>query len=257
MKIVILSGGFGTRLSEYTDVIPKPMVQIGGKPILWHIMNYYASFGFKDFILALGYKAEIVKEYFLNYRSLNSDFTVDLNTGDLTHYNSPPVDWKVTLVNTGLNTMTGGRVLRLKEFLKQERFMLTYGDGLSDINIAKLLEFHKSHGKLATVSAVHPSARFGELEIKESRVTSFQEKPQTNQGWINGGYFILEPEFLDYIEDDESILEKNPLETASKNGQLMAYQHNGFWHCMDTKRDKDQLEEMYINGKAPWIKKSS
>lgn len=253
MKVIILSGGLGTRLSEYTETIPKPMVSIGGKPILWHIMNHYAKFGFKDFYLALGYKAEVVKEYFLNYRSLNSDFTVQLDSGKIIHYNSPAVDWKVTLVNTGLETLTGGRLLRLKEYIGNERFMLTYGDGLSNVNLAELLKFHESHKKIATVTAVHPTARFGELELSGNQVTSFQEKPQIREGWINGGYFILEPPFFDWISDDSTILEKGPLETAAKQSQLMAYQHDGFWQCMDTKRDRDHLEELFASGNAPWI----
>ncbi|MCW7466221.1 glucose-1-phosphate cytidylyltransferase [Leptospira levettii] len=253
MKVIILSGGFGTRLSEYTETIPKPMVTIGGKPILWHIMNHYARFGFKDFYLALGYKAEVVKEYFLNYRSLNSDFTVHLDSGNIIHYNSPAVDWKVTLVNTGLETLTGGRLLRLKEYIGNERFMLTYGDGLSNVNLSELLKFHESHKKIATVTAVHPAARFGELELSGNQVTAFQEKPQIREGWINGGYFILEPKFFDWISDDLTILEKGPLETAAKQNQLMAFQHNGFWQCMDTKRDRDHLEELFASGKAPWL----
>ncbi|MCT8332202.1 glucose-1-phosphate cytidylyltransferase [Leptospira sp. 85282-16] len=253
MKAIILAGGFGTRLSEYTDVIPKPMVPIGGKPILWHIMNHFARFNHNDFYIALGYKAEVVKEYFLNYRSLNSDFSVNLETGKITHYNSPKVDWNVTLVNTGANTMTGGRLLRMKEIIGNETFLLTYGDGLSNVDIDKLIQFHKSHKKMITVTAVHPGARFGELEIETGRVISFQEKPQTTQGWINGGFFVIEPSFFDLLENDQTILEKSPLETASKNGELMAYQHEGFWQCMDTKRDKDHLEELFQSGRAPWL----
>lgn len=253
MKVVILSGGLGTRLSEYTESIPKPMVTIGGKPILWHIMNHYAKYGFKDFYLALGYKSEVVKEYFLNYRSVNSDFTVQLDSGKITHYNSPTVDWRVTLVNTGLDTMTGGRLLRLKEYVGNETFMLTYGDGLSNVNLAELLKFHQSNQKVATVTAVHPGARFGELEINSNIVTSFQEKPQIKEGWINGGYFVLEPSFIDWISDDSTVLEKAPLETAAKNHELMAFKHDGFWQCMDTKRDRDHLEELFKSGNAPWL----
>ncbi|TGK78445.1 glucose-1-phosphate cytidylyltransferase [Leptospira noumeaensis] len=253
MKAIILAGGFGTRLSEYTDVIPKPMVPIGGKPILWHIMNHFARFNHNDFYIALGYKAEVVKEYFLNYRSLNSDFSVNLETGKITHYNSPKVDWNVTLVNTGADTMTGGRLLRMKEIIGNETFLLTYGDGLSNVDMDKLIQFHKSHKKMITVTAVHPGARFGELEIETGRVISFQEKPQTTQGWINGGFFVIEPSFFDLLENDQTILEKSPLETASKNGELMAYQHEGFWQCMDTKRDKDHLEELFQSGRAPWL----
>ena len=254
MKIVILAGGFGTRLSEYTDKIPKPMVEIGGKPILFHIMNIYSHFGHKDFYIALGYKSELIKEYFLNYRILSSDFKINLDSGKIEPKEVENLDWNVTLANTGLNTMTGGRLKRLKSLIGNETFMLTYGDGLANIDIEKLLAFHKSHGKLATLTAVHPVARFGELNIDGERITSFKEKPtaQTSQGWINGGFFVLEPEFIDLIEGDSMILEREPLESAAKAGQLMAYKHNDFWQCMDTKRDRDSLEELYISEKAPW-----
>ena len=253
MKVVILAGGFGTRLSEYTDSMPKPMVTIGGKPILWHIMKNYAKFGHTDFNIALGYKAEMIKEYFVNYKSLNSDFTIHLGTGNLTSHQSDDVDWKVTLVQTGLNSMTGGRIKRMKSFINNEPFLLTYGDGLSNINIASLIDFHKSHGKMATISAVHPGARFGELDLNGDLVSSFKEKPQIAQGWINGGFFVFQPEFLDLIEDDSTILEKEPLEKAAELGQLMAYRHDGFWQCMDTKRDRDSLEQMWKTGSPPWI----
>jgi glucose-1-phosphate cytidylyltransferase len=253
MKVIILAGGFGTRLSEYTESIPKPMVKIGGRPILWHIMNRYSKYGFNDFYLALGYKAELVKEYFLHYRSLNSDFTINLADGQLTSHQIDDLEWNVTLVNTGLDSMTGGRVLRMQPFINDEPFLLTYGDGVSDIDITDLLDFHKSHGKLVTVSAVHPSARFGELEIEGQQVNSFKEKPQTNSGWINGGYFVMEPAFFDLIENDSTVLEQSPLEKAAALGQLMAYKHEGFWQCMDTKRDKDMLESLWETGKAPWV----
>lgn len=254
MKVVILAGGYGTRLSEYTETIPKPMVTIGGKPILWHIMKTYAHYGYKDFYVALGYKSEIIKEYFLHYRALNSDFTIDLGSGDIRNHQLDDVDWSVTLVNTGLETMTGGRVKRMKNFIGKETFMLTYGDGLSDINIEKLVEFHKSHGKMVTVSAVHPVARFGELDTKGSKIVSFKEKPstQTREGWINGGFMVVEPEFLDLIEDDSTVMEKEPMERAADNGELMAYYHDGFWQCMDTKRDRNSLEELWQAGDAPW-----
>lgn len=252
MKVVILAGGFGTRLSEYTESIPKPMVSIGGKPMLWHIMNTYARFGHKDFYIALGYKAEVIKEYFLNYRTLNSDFTVDLSNGNLVAHQQDPVDWRVTLVDTGLNSMTGGRVKRMKDFIGDEPFLLTYGDGVADIDIDALVRFHQSHGKMATVSAVHPGARFGELDIQNHVVTSFKEKPQTTQGWINGGYFVLEPAFFDLIEGDKTVLEKEPLEQVAEMGELMSYQHEGFWQCMDTKRDRDALEELWQSDQAPW-----
>lgn len=252
MKVIILAGGFGTRLSEYTESIPKPMVNVGGKPILWHIMNTYARFGHKDFYIALGYKAEVIKEYFLNYRTLNSDFTVDLSNGNLVAHQQDVVDWKVTLVNTGLNSMTGGRVKRMRDFIGNETFLLTYGDGVANIDIDSLLRFHQSHGKMVTVSAVHPGARFGELDIQNHVVTSFKEKPQTTQGWINGGYFVIEPGFFDLIEGDETILEREPLEQVAQMGELMSYQHDGFWQCMDTKRDRDLLEELWNAGIAPW-----
>jgi len=252
LKVIILAGGFGTRLSEYTEDIPKPMVTIGGKPIIWHIMNTYAKFNHKDFYLALGYKAEMIKEYFLNYRSLNADFSVDLSTGSIERYQLDDVDWKVTLANTGLKTMTGGRVKRLKSFIGNEPFMLTYGDGVSNIDLDALLKFHKSHGKMVTVSAVHPVARFGELNIEDQKVVTFQEKPNITQGWINGGYFIIEPSFFELIDDDDTILEREPLERASELGELMAYHHDGFWQCMDTKRDRESLEKLWDKGNAPW-----
>ena len=252
MKVIILAGGFGTRLSEYTEVIPKPMVTVGGRPILWHIMNTYAHFGHKDFHLALGYKAEIIKEYFLHYRTLNSDFTVDLASGNIEPHEVEDIDWRVTLVDTGLESMTGGRVKRMQTFIGNETFMLTYGDGVSDIDIDALVKFHKSHGKMITVSAVHPGARFGELEIKQKQVVSFQEKPQVTEGWINGGYFVCEPEFFNLIAGDQTILEHDPLEKAAAMGELMAYYHEGYWQPMDTKRERDNLEDLWKSNKAPW-----
>jgi glucose-1-phosphate cytidylyltransferase len=252
MKVILLAGGFGTRLSEYTETIPKPMVTVGGRPILWHIMRTYAHFGHKDFYLALGYKAELIKEYFLHYRSLNADFTVDLATGAVSPLQTDDADWRVTLVHTGLESMTGGRVKRLQSFIGNEPFMLTYGDGVADIDIDALLKFHRSHGKMVTVTAVHPGARFGELVIESDRVRSFQEKPQMGQGWINGGYFVIQPEFFDLIQGDATILEREPLEQAARMGEMMAYRHEGFWQCMDTKRDRDALEELWQSGKAAW-----
>tara|TARA_B110000858_G_C17804549_1_gene477185 strand:- start:1436 stop:2197 length:762 start_codon:yes stop_codon:yes gene_type:complete len=252
MKVVILAGGFGSRLGEYTESIPKPMVTIGGKPILWHIMNTYAKYGHKDFYIALGYKSEVIKEYFLNYRALNSNFTVDLSNDNIIAHQQDAVDWKVTLVDTGINSMTGGRVKRMQDFIGSERFLLTYGDGVSDINLDELVKFHKNHGKMVSVSAVHPSARFGELDINNNIVTSFKEKPQVTQGWINGGYFIIEPDFFDLIKDDTTILEKEPLEKVAQMGELMSYQHSGFWQCMDTKRDRDFLEGIWKADSAPW-----
>ncbi len=252
MKVILLAGGYGTRLAEYTNVIPKPMVPIGGKPIIWHIMQTYSHFGHKDFYIALGYKAEVVKEYFLNYRTLNADFTVDLASGNISPHQTDPADWKVTLVNTGDESMTGGRVKRLQKFIGNETFMLTYGDGLADINLEDLLKFHRSHGKMVTMSAVRPSARFGELEIEAQKVKSFKEKPQLQKGWINGGFFIIEPQFFELIDGDSTLLEREPLERAAQLGELMAYCHDGFWHCMDTKRDHDLLESIWLEG-APWV----
>ncbi len=252
MKVIILAGGFGTRLGEYTGSVPKPMVTVGNRPILWHIMKTYSKFDHKDFYIALGYKAEVIKEYFLNYRMINSDFTVDLSTGDTIEHVQDEIDWNVTLVDTGLNSMTGGRVKRIQNYIGNETFLLTYGDGVSNVDIDALLSFHKSHGKMVTVTAVHPSARFGELDISNSVVTTFKEKPQTTQGWINGGYFVIEPEFFDLIEEDSTVLEKGPLEKAAKMGELMSYQHDGFWQCMDTKRDRDLLEKLWNQNNAPW-----
>lgn len=252
MKVILLAGGFGTRLSEYTDLIPKPMVSIGGRPILWHIMKNYAHFGHKDFYVALGYKASVIKEYFLNYRALNADFTVNLATGEVAPHQIDPVDWRVTLVHTGDESMTGGRVKRMGAYVENETFMLTYGDGVANVDLDALLRFHRSHGKMVTVTAVRPAARFGELGIIEDRVDTFQEKPQMHEGWINGGFFVIEPRFLDLIEGDSTMLERQPLETAARMGELMAYKHDGFWHCMDTKRDHDLLESLWREG-APWL----
>lgn len=253
MKVIILAGGFGVRLSEYTESIPKPMVTIGGRPILWHIMNHFAAYNYKDFYLALGYKAEMVKEYFLHYRSLNSDFRVSLDSGDVRYHQTDTVDWQVTMVDTGQQSMTGGRVKRIQPYIGNERFLLTYGDGLSNVDLGELMKFHESHGKMVTVTAVHPSARFGELDIDDDKVRSFKEKPQTGQGWINGGFFVIEPEFFDFIEDDQSILEQEPLEKVTAAGELMAFRHDGYWQCMDTKRDRDTLEELWRSGNPPWI----
>ena len=252
MKAVILAGGFGTRLSEETVYKPKPMVEIGGKPILWHIMKTFAHFGHIDFYVALGYKAELIKEYFLHYRTLNADFTVDLGTGIVNSHQLDEVDWKVTLVNTGQNSMTGGRVKRMKHFIGNETCLLTYGDGLSDVDLDQLITFHKSHGKMVTVTAVHPGARFGELEMKGEQVISFQEKPQTGQGWINGGYFVMNKKFIDFIDNDTTILEREPLEYLTKKKQLTAFKHYGFWQCMDHLTDKKYLEKLYNSNSAPW-----
>lgn len=255
MKVVILAGGFGTRLAEYTNIIPKPMLEIGGKPILWHIMNIYSSYGFKDFVLALGYKSEVVKEYFLNYYALNNDFEVDLENGKISYINEISRGWKIKLIDTGLNTMTGGRVKRLQKVIGDETFMLTYGDAVADVNIAELLKFHKLNGKKSTVTAVHPVARFGELEINGAHeVRSFKEKPQVNQGWINGGFFVFEPHIFDLISDDSTVLEKEPLETLADENELVAFKHDGYWQCMDTARDRENLESIWNTGNAPWKK---
>jgi len=255
MKVIILAGGFGTRLSEYTEAIPKPMIPIGDKPILWHIMQRYAFYGHKDFYLALGYKAELIKEYFLGVKTKNSDFSIELASGGVTVHNNNGLDWKVTLVDTGQDSMTGGRVKRMQPYIGNEPFMLTYGDGVADIDIKELESFHKDQGKMVTVTAVHPVARFGELEMEGEKVISFQEKPQVARGWINGGFFIFQPEFFDLIKEDSTILEREPLETVANQGDLTAYKHNGFWQCMDTKRDKDFLEELWTKNQAPWYSK--
>ena len=252
MKVIILAGGYGTRLSEYTENIPKPMITIGGKPILLHIMQRYANFGHNDFYIALGYKAELIKQYFLNYSSTNSDFTLDLSNGNINTHNLNGLNWKVTLVDTGKDSMTGGRVKRMQSYIGNEPFLLTYGDGLADLNIDELLDFHTNHGKMVTVTAVHPVARFGELKIDENIVKSFKEKPQLKKGWINGGFFVCQPEFFDLIKNDSTILEKSPLETVANKNQLAAYKHEGFWQCMDTRRDKDLLESLWSSGKATW-----
>jgi len=251
MKVVILAGGYGTRLAEYTDKRPKPLVEIGGIPILHHIMKIYARYGHKDFIVALGYKASMIKDYFLNYSIRNSDFSVDLSTGKVAMHSNKSVDWTVTLIDTGLNTMTGGRLKRIKEQIGHETFMLTYGDGLSDIDISSLLSFHQNHGKLVTVTAVRPKAKFGELSLAESQVSSFEEKPQLKGGWISGGFFVIEPDFISLISSDDTMLEREPLQQASAMGELMAYKHHGFWQCMDSKRDHDMLEALYSSS-PPW-----
>jgi glucose-1-phosphate cytidylyltransferase len=251
MKVIILAGGLGSRLGELTETAPKPMVKIGGKPILWHIMQTYSHYGHKDFFLALGYKSEVIKEYFLNYHAMTNDFTIDLTSGKLKSRQVDDVDWRVTLVNTGENSMTGGRAKRMQSFIGNQTCMLTYGDGVANIDLEKLLAFHKSHGKLITMTAVRPTARFGELELSGDKVVSFQEKPQMQEGWINGGYFVIEPAFFDLIEGDSTLLEREPLGQAVKMGELMAYQHEGFWQCMDTKRDLELLKSLWASG-APW-----
>ena len=252
MKVIILAGGFGTRLSEYTDVIPKPMAKIGDKPILWHIMKIFEHHALNDFVLALGYKNEIIKEYFSKYSLLNSDFSIHLKSGNMQMHQVQSENWNVTLVDTGLDTMTGGRIKRLKDFVGNQTFMVTYGDGVGNIDIKNLIKFHKSHKKLATVTAVRPQARFGELEIVDDCVKSFKEKPQLDQGWINGGFFVLEPEVFDLISDDSVMFERQPLEELSSEENLMAYKHHGFWKCMDTKRDLEILNDLW-NTNPPWF----
>lgn len=256
MKAVLLCGGFGTRLGEETQLKPKPMVEIGGKPILWHIMKIFEKHKINDFQLALGYKSNFIKDYFTKYYSLNNDFSVNLNSGNIDYIDKINENWNVDLIDTGLETMTGGRLLRLKESLKNEQtFMLTYGDGVSDIDLTKLLQFHKSHGKIATVTAVRPPVRFGELIIDDnSKVEEFAEKPQAGKGWINGGFFVFNKEIFNYIENDSIMLEREPLEKLSKTGELMAYKHHGFWQCMDTIREKEILEKLWNSKNAKWLK---
>ncbi|HHV55853.1 MAG TPA: glucose-1-phosphate cytidylyltransferase [Firmicutes bacterium] len=252
MKTVILAGGIGSRLAEETTVRPKPMVEIGGRPILWHIMSIYASYGFNEFIVALGYKGEVIKEYFLNFYALNNDLTIDLSTGQTIIHDGNQPNWKVHLVDTGLRTQTGGRIKRLARWIGNETFMLTYGDGVANVDLRGLLDFHRSHGKLATVTAVRPPARFGGLGFDGDLVVRFVEKPQTGEGWINGGFFVLEPGVLDYIEGDDTVWEREPLERLAADGQLVAYKHAGFWQPMDTLREKQLLEALWESGKAPW-----
>lgn len=252
MKVAILAGGLGTRLAEETEIKPKPMVEIGGRPILWHIMKLYAHFSHKDFIIALGYKGEYIKKYMVDYCSLSSNLTINLKNGEIHQHEGNNLDWTVQLIDTGLKTQTGGRIRRLAPYVGGETFMLTWGDGLSDINIDDLLAFHKSHGKLATLTSVRPPARYGHIEFDGDRVKEFSEKPQTGEGWINGAFFVLEPGVFDYIEGDETQFEKEPLENLARDGQLMAYKHNSFWQCMDTLREKYILEKYWNSGKAPW-----
>ncbi|MCB2052669.1 MAG: glucose-1-phosphate cytidylyltransferase [Geminicoccaceae bacterium] len=252
MKVGILAGGLGSRLSEETTVKPKPMVEIGGVPILWHIMMHYSFYGHKDFVIALGYKGEYIKKYMADYCSLNSNLTVDMRRGKIEQHAGTTLDWRVDLVDTGQQTQTGGRIKRLKPYMGDGTFMLTWGDGVSTIDLDALLAFHKRHGKLATVSAVRPPARFGRLDIQGDEVVSFEEKPQMSEGWINGAFFVLEPGIFDYIDNDMTHFEREPLEHLAQEGQLMAYRHDGFWQCMDTVRDKVRLEEMWDASKAPW-----
>lgn len=253
MKTVILAGGRGTRLSEETTLRPKPMVEIGGKPILWHIMRTYASAGINDFLVACGYKGDMIKHYFANYYIQNRDFFANLSDGSLDFAGESDVDWRVGAIDTGLDTMTGGRILRLKPWLQDGTFMVTYGDGVGNIDIEALLAFHRSHGKIATVTAVHPPSRFGALIIDENdNVGEFSEKPQMAEGWINGGYFVFEPQIFDYLTDDSTILERSPLERLAADQQLAAFKHPGFWQPMDTIREKEVLESHWESGNPPW-----
>jgi glucose-1-phosphate cytidylyltransferase len=252
MKVVILAGGLGTRLSEETDIKPKPMVEIGEKPILWHIMKLYSYYGFNDFVICLGYKGYVIKEYFANYFVHQSDIHLDLTKNKIEVIDSKTEPWKITLVNTGDKTMTGGRIKRIKKYTDKETFLLTYGDGLGNININKLLDFHKNQGKLATLTSVQPLGRFGAIEIdKQNNVSKFQEKP-IGDGWINGGFFVFEQEIFDYIQGDHTYLEREPLENLANDGQLSAFKHYGFWKPMDTLRDKRELENLWDSGKAAW-----
>ncbi len=256
MKVIILCGGMGTRFREETEFRPKPMVNIGAMPILWHIMKCYAHFGFKEFLLALGYKGEYIKRFFVDYALMNSNFIVDMGSGDLMRQNLSREDWTVHLVDTGLTTNTGGRMRRLRDRIGNETFMMTYGDGVSNVNLQEVFRFHRRHGKLATVTAVHPPARFGELVLADNpddgRVLSFAEKPQVRQGWINGGFFVLEPRVLDYIDGDDTSWQAEPMERLAREGELMAYRHDGFWQCMDTLRDAELLQALWATERAPW-----
>lgn len=252
MNVVILAGGLGTRLAEETDVIPKPMVEIGGKPILWHIMKHYANYGFKEFFIALGYKSDIIKRYFLDYYTLNGSMTIDFSNGNVEMQNKECEDWLLHLQDTGMQTNTGGRVKRLESRLKEETFMVTYGDGVCNVNLQDLLRFHNSHGRIATVTAVRPPARFGGLIFDGDLVSDFTEKPQIGEGWINGGFLVFEPGVFDYLEGDQSSLEGDALERLAEEHQLAAYKHDGFWQCMDTLRDKRLLERLWVEGRAPW-----
>jgi glucose-1-phosphate cytidylyltransferase len=255
MKVLILAGGLGSRLSEETTLKPKPMVEIGGKPILWHIMKIYSSYGFNEFIILCGYKGYMIKEYFAHYFLHMTDVTIDMTSNTITHHNNTAEPWKITLIDTGLDTMTGGRIKKVKDYIGNEPFMLTYGDGVADIDIKKLVEFHNSHGKLITMTSVLPEGRFGAINIDSSdKVKSFQEKPKGDGSWINGGFFVCQPEVLNYIENEKTVFEKEPLENLALDGQLFTYKHHGFWKPMDTQRDKSQLDELIERNIAPWMK---
>lgn len=254
MKTVILAGGYGTRISEESTVRPKPMVEIGGKPILWHIMKIYSAYGLNDFIICLGYKGHVIKEYFSNYFLYMSDVTYDLKNNRMQVHNNSVEPWKVTLVDTGEKTMTGGRIKRIKDYVGKETFCMTYGDGVSDINIRELIEFHRNHNTLATLTAVQPPGRFGVIKIneEESKISNFKEKPDGDGSWINGGFFVMEPSVIDYISGDHTVWEQDPMQNLARDGAISAYRYNGFWHAMDNLRDKFELEELWKSGKAPW-----
>jgi len=252
MKVVILAGGLGTRLQEETTVRPKPMVEIGGRPILWHIMKIYAAAGLREFVVALGYKGEVIKQYFIDYHRLRSDVSVNLRSGKVVTHDDAPEDWNVHMVETGQRTETGGRLKRLKKWIGDETFLMTYGDGVADIDVARLVEFHRSHGRLATVTAVRPPARFGALVVEGDDGMLFSEKPQAGEGWINGGFFVLDGKVLDYIDGDQTVFERDPLERLARDRQLKVYRHTGFWQCMDTLRDLRQLESLWTENRAPW-----
>jgi glucose-1-phosphate cytidylyltransferase len=253
MKCAILAGGLGSRLSEETHIKPKPMVEVGGHPILWHIMKHYSSHGFNDFVIALGYKGHVIKQYMVDYRWRESNLQVNMSSGEVIPLGASPREpWTVSLIETGLNTQTGGRIKRLQPFMGNETFMLTWGDGVSNVNLHELLAFHRRHGKLATMTAVRPPARFGHLELDGERISEFSEKPQAGEGWINGAFFVLEPAVFDYIDGDDTHFEHAPLERLARDGQLMAWRHEGFWQCMDTLRDRVLLEKLWAQGDAPW-----
>lgn len=252
MKVAILAGGRGTRLAEETDIKPKPMVEIGGKPILWHIMMHYYQFGHRDFYIALGYKGEVIKKYMVDYAALSANLTVNTRTGRVASHGQSGPDWDVSLIDTGIDTMTGGRIKRLKPYIGNETFMLTWGDGVSDVDLDALLRFHRSHGRLATMTVVRPPARYGHIRQEGHRIIEFNEKPQTAEGWINGAFFVLEPEVFDYVDGDATMWEREPLERLASEGELMAYHHASFWQCMDTLREKHILESLWESGAAPW-----
>lgn len=253
MKVIILAGGFGTRISEESHLKPKPMIEIGGKPILWHIMKLYSTYGFNEFVICAGYKQHVIKEWFADYFIHNCDITFDFTEDNkMIVHNSYSEPWKVTVVDTGLNTMTGGRIKRIKDYIGDEPFFMTYGDGVSNVDIQATFEFHKSHGKLATMTAIQPESRYGVIDIQDRQVLSFREKSQSDAGWINAGFMVLDPKVLDYVAGDSIMFEREPMEAIATDGELICYKHEGFWQCMDTLRDKEKLEKLWIAGDAPW-----